>query len=449
MKGVIIAGVSSDSGKTTLTLGILRALKNKGYAVQPFKIGPDYIDPMFHGVAAGKVSYNLDAFLVCESILKDLYFKHMQSAQVGIIEGVMGLYDGLNTTKDSFSSAHLSKILNVPVILVVDAKGMAASASALVLGFKQYDPDVTIAGVILNRLGSEYHYALIKEAIERDTGIPCIGWLPRQDEPMLESRHLGLIPVDECPELDADLEKLAKLVEAYIDLEFIAELEQLKKHIEVEDTTSKNTVLEGCIPELKGKKIGVFKDKAFNFYYQDNLDFLVNQGAQLIMISPLNDAKLTSCDALYIGGGYPEVFKEHLSANQSFMSSLKTALDHGLPAYAECGGMMYLTKSIDGVEMVGFFEDNTVMTQRLVRFGYVNLQVRDLDKKSTLSTKAHEFHFSDVTQEEKLPYLFEVSRPSKPQKKWYCGRKKHNTIGSYPHIHFYSNPEIVRLLFSI
>lgn len=437
MSGFVIAGASSNTGKTTLTLGILRALRNRGLSIQPFKTGPDYIDPMFHKVAAGLPSYNLDLFMCGESTVKALYAKHLKEGHIGVIEGVMGLYDGLGTQRDQGSTAHLSKVLKAPVILVVNAKGMSASAAALVLGFKLYDEEVNIGGVILNQLGSTMHYELLKEAVERDTGIPCLGWLPNVPEMTLKSRHLGLIPVDEVPELESELDLLADLIEKHIQVDALIALAQ-KVKIENASMPTFQPILE-----LKGKRIGVFHDKAFNFYYQDNLDFLVEQGAELIDISPMADEALRPCDALYIGGGYPEIFKLALSQNIRFISSLKKALDAGLPAYAECGGMMYLTQSIDDVPLVGFFNDHTHMTKKLQRFGYVDLVV------DGHALKAHEFHYSDVTKEEPLEYTFHASKPQNKDQHWTCGRKKQNTIGSYPHIHFYSNPEIVSYLFSL
>jgi cobyrinic acid a,c-diamide synthase len=438
MAAIVIAGASSDTGKTTLTLGILRALRNRGLAIQPFKNGPDYIDPMFHQVAAGVPSYNLDLFLLGEEKLKVLFAKHSEGDTLGIVEGSMGLYDGLGTEKDCYSTAHLSKVIDTPVILVINGSGMSASAAAMVLGFKLYDPAVKIAGVILNQLGSESHYALIKEAIERDTGIPCLGWMPKMSQLVLKSRHLGLVPVDELPELDAELDTLAEQVEKTLNLDQLIALAKISRPPSVEKS---NTAQDHI---FLNKRIGLFKDKAFNFYYEDNLEFLMALGAELVPISPLEDQALPDCDMLYIGGGYPEVFKEALSANQTFVISLKNALESGLPAYAECGGMMYLTKAIDGVSMVGFFEDETFMTTKLQRFGYVELQIGE-----ALQEKAHEFHFSDVTQNEDLEYLFKVSKPQNKTKAWKCGRKKMSTIGSYPHIHFYGNLELVKVLFSI
>lgn len=438
MAAIMIAGASSDTGKTTLTLGLLRALKNRNLTVQPFKAGPDYIDPMFHKVAAGQPSFNLDQFLMSPSTVQYLFAKHLEGKKIGVVEGVMGLYDGLGTEKDRYSTAHLSKTLKAPVVLVINGSGMSASAAAVVLGFKLYDPEVSIVGVIVNQLGSASHYGLIKEAIERDTGIPCVGWLPNLPDLALKSRHLGLIPADELPELNASLDQLAEQIEKTLDVDLLISLAEACKPI------YKNEVKPYPINALAGKCIGLFRDKAFNFYYQDNLDFLVEQGATLLEISPLMDSEVPKCDCLYIGGGYPEVFKAELSSNAAFRVSLKNALNAGLPAYAECGGMMYLTESIDGVEMVGFFNDTTFMTSKLQRFGYVSLVL-----ENGLEVSAHEFHFSDVTQNESLEYLFKVSKPLRDLKDWRCGRKKCNTIGSYPHIHFYSNPEVVKSLFSL
>lgn len=438
MSSFIIAGGSSSTGKTTLTLGILRALKNRGVHVQPFKAGPDYIDPMFHRVAAGRPSYNLDTILFSEKVVRHLHYSHVKDAEIGVIEGVMGLYDGLGTEKDNGSTAHLAKVLDVPVILVINGSGMSSSAAAMVLGFKLYDPSVKLAGVILNRLGSQSHYALLKEAIERDTGVPCLGWLPNQESMVLESRHLGLIPVDELPEMEADLDRLAASIEEHVSLDALITLGAVEPPVCPEPVEVPN------FDALKGMRMGIFKDKAFNFYYQDNIDLLTQQGVEWVEMSPLADGTLKPCDALYIGGGYPEMFTQELSANSTFRASLLEALENGLVAYAECGGFMYLTKAIDGVPMVGFFEDEALMTKKLQRFGYVDIQT-----ESGLRTKAHEFHFSDVSHAEELPYAFKVSKPLNPSREWRCGRAKKNVIGSYPHIHFYSQPEIIKQLFRL
>lgn len=445
MKRLLIAGTASGVGKTTISLGIMRALTNRGVQVSPFKVGPDYIDPGFHTFATKNESHNLDSWLIEENVLKHLFHRNMQGFDVGIIEGVMGLYDGVGTDKSSGSTAQLSKMLKVPVILVLDAAGLSTSAGAIALGYKLYDEDVMIQGIILNNVSGEAHYQMIKEVIERDVNIKCLGYLPKNLSFELKSRHLGLIPSDEVENLNSKLDAIANLVEATVDLEMLMTIADNATSFslsEVENPVEKMGKIGA------GLRIGIAKDKAFSFYYDDNIKALKELGVELVVFSPINDVKLPSdLDALYIGGGFPEVFAKELYENYEFRDHLKRRLEEGLPVYAECGGLMYLSESIETIngdiyEMVDFLEARSKMTKTLQRFGYV-----DVKFSNGLMIKGHEFHRSVTEEKKDAQQIYEVSkkRNNLITKKWKCGFYKRNCLAAYAHLHFYSNLEVLEL----
>jgi cobyrinic acid a,c-diamide synthase len=441
MKRVMIAGTSSWAGKTTICAGIMAALTRKGRKVVPFKVGPDYIDPGFHRFVTGNPSYNLDSWLLSENTLRHLFLRNAVEGDISIIEGVMGLYDGLGSEKDMGSSAHVSKILKIPVILVIDGKGISSSAAAQVLGYTLYDREVSILGVIMNRVSGDSHYRLLKESIERDTGIPCLGYLPINPDITLGSRHLGLIPIDEVPHLRKKMDTLADMIDAHIDLDAL------------EHSASLAPVLEPAqdpLADLKGTarglKVGIARDEAFTFYYEDNLKLLAETGMELIPFSPLMDRDLPAdLDGLYIGGGFPEIFADSLERNEEFRFSLKDRLDEGMPLYGECGGLMYLTGGIERLDhishdMVGFFPTRTVMTAKLQRFGYIELL---LDGK--VLTRGHEFHHSHIVHGPDLTYRYKVKkiRNGGVLAEWDCGLARKNAVAGYAHVHFYSSPDFL------
>jgi len=434
----MIAGTNSGVGKTTISLGIMKALTNRGITVAPFKVGPDYIDPKFHEFVTGNSSYNLDSYLLDKEAVRNLFNKNSKDKDISIIEGVMGLYDGFGIERDNASSSHIAKILKLPIILVVDGRGMSLSLAALISGYKNFDKDINIAGVIINNVSSKMHYDLLSTIVEKENNIPCLGYLPKNLDISLKSRHLGLIPAEEVDELEEKSEKLSKIIEETIDLDKILEVSKL------EVIRTKNYI---DITKKYDLNIGVFKDKAFNFYYKDNLDLLEELGITLIPISPINDEKLSDVDALYIGGGFPEVFSNELETNKSFREDLKEKLEKGLPCYAECGGLMYLTNSIYDLdnnksEMVGFIDTDSHMTEKLQRFGYIEIDFKGIN------INAHEFHRSMIDEIHELDFLYNISkkREGKVYKKWKCGIKKQNTLAGYPHIHFYSNIEFLYYL---
>jgi cobyrinic acid a,c-diamide synthase len=444
MSGVLIAGTNSGSGKTTVSIGIMAALKNKGLCVQPFKVGPDYIDPSFHRFVTGKSSYNLDGFMLDDDTIQYVY-NNTGNSDINIIEGVMGMYDGYGTIDSVGSSAHIAKTLDVPVILVIDGSATSTSAAATVLGFCKLDKDVNIAGVIVNKVSGEVHYDMIKKAVEHFTHIPCVGYLPKNEMVSLNSRHLGLVPANEVDELNNKVNELADLVGKSIDLDAIMQIAKSSKEVSHSDKVDR--FIHDNKHLFHGKKIGVMRSFAFTFYYQSNIDLLSELGVRLIDIDPMNNSKLLDVDALYIGGGFPEVFAKELSSNTSFIDDLKNKLEAGLTCYAECGGLMYLTKSIENLNgtkraMVGFFDANSIMTKRLQRFGYI-----DVDYGS-LSIKCHEFHRSKLV-DENVEYAYDIKkyRDDELVRSYNCGVIKNNTLAGYPHVHFLSNLEFVKQVF--
>jgi len=438
-RAFMIAGTHSGAGKTTLSLGIMGVLSKK-YNVRPFKVGPDYIDTAYHRYVTRNFSVNLDLYMLGEENLKNLFYKNASRADVSIIEGVMGLYDGIDTTSRG-SSAHIAKLVNVPVVLVVDASSMAASVSALIMGYIYYDKDVDIRGVILNKVGSERHYTLLKEVIERDLNIEVFGYLPKDVELELPERHLGLLPVYETENLDKKLEKLYGYIENCIDVEKLMNLTvKLPDFIEKEDRVLKE----------KKVKIAYAYDEAFNFYYKESLETLEEMGAHLIPFSPLDDERLPEgTEGLYIGGGFPEVFAKKLSENKKMLREIKEAVEKGMPVYAECGGLMYLSKGIRDLEgnmysMVGVYDFEVVMTKKLQRFGYVEAEItmdNVLFKKGE-RIKGHEFHYSRIEGfSQNASYI--VNKPGK-EEKWECGFVHKNSLASFVHINLYTYKEGVK-----
>lgn len=442
MNQIIIAGTNSGVGKTTISVGIMKAMMKRGKKVIPFKIGPDYIDTGFHAAATGRASVNVDCWMTGVKNTRFLFDEHRKRGDFSVIEGVMGLYDGLGDEQNTASTAHIAKILSVPVILIIDGSQMAASAGALVLGFREFDKEVNIAGIIVNRVSSDTHYELIKESIRKATDIPCLGYLPPRAEVSLPSRHLGLVPVNETASLNKRIEDIAALIEQYIDLDALEMLSEVtaKKSI----SNDPRILLKDM---AKGFKIGIARDEAFSFYYEDNLELLRYMGAEMISFSPLHDAVLPeNLDALYLGGGFPEMFAEKLSANSSFRNSMVTEMKKGIPVYAECGGYMYLTHGIKDTEgndheMTGFLEGSSEMTKTLQRFGYA-----EAITEGGFLFRGHEFHHSQWRGPSAVKHTLSLSKPRELNKNmtWSCGQRKENVHGAYVHLHFYSNLNAVQ-----
>lgn len=443
MKKIMFGATHSGAGKTTITLGIMHALTLRGLKVQPYKVGPDYIDTGWHKIATNHASCNLDAFMVPESTLNYLLESHAACSDINIIEGVMGLYDGYGTDPNFCSSAGLAKTLKCPIILVVDGKAVSTSIAATVMGFQNFQPNVPIVGVLVNRVNTDSHYQLLKQAIETYCQIPVLGRLPNLPELALSERHLGLTPHEEMDDMQNYWQQLAELVEKHIDLDKIIELSdaQYLPVISPEIPSS---------PNYQGLKMAVAQDAAFHFYYQDNLDLLTKLGVELIPFSPLTDSKVPTCDLLYLGGGFPEVFAEELSKNHSMRLSILDAHQQGKPIYAECGGLMYLGKSLktmdeQSFEMVGVLDGFSQMSVGLKRFGYCEARSTEPTLLADVGEvlKGHEFHHSEFYTDLPCAFDFYKTRDGNVIKEWQGAYQVGNTLASYLHVHFYQNPHML------
>ena len=425
MKTLIISSNCSGGGKTTFTLGLMKALKNRSYDVQGYKVGPDYIDTGFHTEITGKVSRNLDLHLMGEEGVKASFSRG--KGDLAVIEGVMGLYDGKGLD-ESCSTYSVSKVLdNSPILLVITPKAQSVTLCAEINGIKNFK-NANIVGVVLNCISAGF-YKLLKPAIEIHCGLKVFGYIPKGDELKLESRHLGLVQSVEVGNLNKKIDYLSEIIEKHIDLDGIIESFKEVKSFEDNYHLSKSN-----------KRIAVAFDEAFRFYYKENLELLEEAG-EVIYFSPLRDKKIPEdIDFLYLGGGYPEVFKETLSKNTEMLNSIKEALDNGLKCYAECGGLMYLTGNIDNVNMVGFLNGNSEMTKSLNRFGYATLVFKNIE------INCHEFHKSKVNLNEET--MYDVIKTSYTGEKinWRCGYKKNNTLAGYPHVHFFGNLDFIKEL---
>ena len=437
----MIAATGSGSGKTTITCGLLQAFLNRGKRLSSFKCGPDYIDPMFHSEVLGIKSRNLDLFLTEENLVKYLLVKNAKDSEFAIIEGVMGYYDGLAGKSTDCSSYDLAQKTETPVVLVVDCKGMSVSIVALIKGFMEMRQDSNVKGVILNRISSML-YPDIKELIEEELGIEVVGYLPVMSDCQLESRHLGLVTAKEIGNLKEIINKLAEQVENSVNLDRIFQIANETVPIEYEITEE----LEKINKSWVRTKIAVAMDKAFCFYYQDNLDLLEELGAEILPFSPLEDEILPEgIDGLIFGGGYPELYLEQLSKNKNMLQSVKQAIAREIPCLAECGGFMYLHQWIKDrkgtpYEMVGAIEGESFPTDKLTRFGYISLEANEdnvLCKKGT-TVKGHEFHYWDSTNSGDG---FHAQKPLR-KTNWDCVITRGNLWAGYPHIHFYSNIEV-------
>jgi len=427
---IVLAGTTSGVGKTSITAAIIHSIKKRGYSVQSFKVGPDFIDPSYLSAVSGRPARNLDPWLMGLKGVEKSFVKNSDS-DFSIIEGVMGFYDGFSGSSNFSSTYHVAKILKTPVILVLDASKTARSIAAVALGFTKFQKNSQIVGFILNKIGSKKHEELCKQALT-SLRIPVLGVIPKNPDLIMESRHLGLIPVQEQKSLQSKIVKIAKSVSEFIDIDKIIQIGK------------KTTSLPPSKVEHKTKQkttIAVALDESFNFYYQDNLDALRTNGAKIEFFSPISDSKIPDCEGIYIGGGFPEVIGSSLEKNQQMQKTIKKIAENDFPIYAECGGLMYLTKSIDysskKFKMVGFFDANTKMQKRL-KLNYTKATVSHdcLISNATNTIQGHEFHFSeleDVPRDSKFAYDLSIGVGIKNKKD---GLMQNNTLASYMHMHF-------------
>lgn len=503
---VMFAAPSSGSGKTMITCGILQALCGRGLNPASFKCGPDYIDPMFHSRVIGTPSRNLDTFFTDEQITRHLFAKNAKNAGVSVLEGVMGLYDGLGGISVKASSYDLASVTGTPIILIVNARGMSLSVIPLIQGYLNYEAQCgqekpvsrlslgiqpsqgsqsarcacemaggrkRIRGVILNQT-TKMTYLLLKEEIEKQTGVRVYGYVPRMDDAVIESRHLGLVTPGEIADLKERLTRLAAELEQCLDLDGILSLAQEAEDYEDEvlnlpesvqslitdskdcaairmsDAADRNPIKSGeCIPHESWKtavpRIAIAQDEAFCFYYQDNLDLLISFGAELVPFSPLHDAQLPDgISGLILGGGYPELYAKQLSENASMKCAIRKAIADGIPYLAECGGFMYLHESMEDMEgqawpMCGCIAGRSYRTPKLGRFGYITLTTEHsnagfLHPGETI--RAHEFHYFDST----APGDDYVAQKPAGKRTWQCIHATDHSAAGYPHLYYWSNP---------
>lgn len=444
---IMIAAPKSGSGKTTITCALLNCLKNKGINISAFKCGPDYIDPMFHKKVLGIESKNLDLFFTDEGLTAEL-FANDNNSELSVIEGVMGLYDGLGGINIEASSYHLARALKTPIIFVVDAHGMGRSVVAEIAGFLSMDAEHLIKGVILNRI-SESIFESLKPIIEHELHIPVIGFYPNNKDIKIESRYLGLTLPEEIEDINATIDKASEILEKTVDIRMIARIaeeaddfSEVIKCYESRESLSKNKGTDKV-------RIALAYDRAFCFYYEDNLRLLEEYGAEIVPFSPIKSKTLPeNVSGVIIGGGYPELFAEKLAGNTAIKKALREAIESGMPSLAECGGFMYLHNSIktaegDEFKMLGIIDGECFYTGHLNRFGYVRLE----DKKGTYLSdetnnmiRGHEFHYFDSTS------CGDDCVVRKPVggREWEASFVSENSWWGFVHLYYPSNPEFAR-----
>ena len=435
---LVVAGVTSGVGKTSITSAIIYGIKKRGYRIQPFKVGPDYIDPSYLSAISGKDAKNLDVWLMGESELLHSFVKNSTS-DISVIEGVMGYYDGFGGKTNYASTHHVASLLKSPTILILDASKTARSIAATALGFAKFHRNSRIVGIILNKIGSKKHESMCKQALA-SLKVPILGSILRNSE-SLESRHLGLIPVKEQRSLQNKIRKVSREISDSLDIDKII---QICKNVSE-------------LPKVQAKKIkkpiatvAVALDSSFNFYYHDNLEALRREGAKLKFFSPVTDKKIPGCDLIYIGGGFPEVLGQSLERNTTMRNLIKKHAEEGMPIYAECGGLMYLTKSIDfgkkKYKMVGLFDAETQMTEKMT----LNYTEGRITSRCLISTprkfRAHEFHYSKIRnlpRDVKLVYDLKIGEGISRKKD---GLSEYNTLASYCHLYFDSAKYATKLV---
>ncbi|MBN2333832.1 MAG: cobyrinate a,c-diamide synthase [Deltaproteobacteria bacterium] len=434
-----LGATHSGTGKTTITLALLRALKRRGLSLQPCKCGPDYIDPSFHARAAGCPSINLDTWMMTPQGVQRSFARACRFADVAVVEGVMGLFDGFSPTSLEGSSADCARLLGLPVILVVDAGGMAGSIAPLVKGFCEFNGEISIAGVIANNVGSDSHGQLLQEALAGADLPPLLGALPNKEEWQLEERHLGLVPFLENRKANGWFERLADGAERHIDIDRLLAIVRMPKPA----ASVVRTVQKAAV------RLALARDRAFHFYYPDNLYLLRQAGFEIVEFSPLTDRELpVGTQLVMLGGGFPEVFAAELAGNESMRSAIKAFAGHGGMIYAECGGFMYLGESLenavgDRFPMCGVVPGRSHMTPKLCSLGYREVATVSKTPFGPPGTtlRGHEFHWSEMElSQPRQPLYLQVDRTSTGKQ---CGIHDQNVMASYIHLHFGATPGVI------
>jgi cobyrinic acid a,c-diamide synthase len=442
VRALVIAGTASGVGKTTLTTGLIAALARRGFRVQPFKAGPDYIDPTYHELAAGRPSRNLDAWMLAPDALTELFARAAGTADVAIVEGVMGLYDGKSGGGDLGSTAHVATLIGAPVVMVLDAARSARSLAAVALGFRQLDPRLDLAGVVLNNLASPAHCAAAAGPIQREAGLPVLGWLRRDAAWSLPERYLGLVPTPERPPDGGLIDRLAEAISQTVDVDRLLEV---GSRAAIPGRTSPGLFPPQAVPTTV--RIAVARDEAFTFYYQDNLDLLRAWGAELIPFSPRRDERLPpGAAAVYVGGGFPELVAAELAENLPLLADLRRAAELGMPIYAECGGLMYLAEGLvdaDGRRhrLAGVLPGWSSLRGGRLTLGYREVQARrdSLLLRRGERIRGHEFHWSVADGDPDANHAAYDVLPDGRRREGYAIDR---VLASYVHLHFGSNPRL-------
>lgn len=430
-------------GKTTISTGIMKALSEE-QKVQPFKVGPDYIDPTYHTLATNNISRNLDSFFMSNGQIREAFERglNISNSKMGVIEGVRGLYEGISPVEDVGNTASIAKALNAPVILILNARSLVKSAAAIVIGFKTLDPTIRIEGVILNLVKGRKHYLKAKEAVEKLADTPVIGGIPRDEAITVEQRHLGLVPAVERENIKRNIRDWGKLMVENVDLDALISIMK-----------GAGKLPEGREPLFQQKnrkkvKIGIARDEVFTFYYQDNLEAMEANNAEMVYFSPLHDQEVPDVDGIYVGGGYPEIFARELEANQNMRQSMNKFHQDERPIYAECGGLMYLSRSINQHQMCDVFGYNSHMTKKPQALSYVIAKAThdNIIIPAGETFHGHEFHYSRLELEGANPkFAFEILR-GRGVTGSMDGLMSKNTLASYVHTHVAACPSFASKL---
>ena len=440
MNALVVAGTASGVGKTTVALAIIAALRSRGLAVQPFKCGPDFIDGGHLAIVANRSARNLDTWMLNAETNREIFSRASVNCDVAVVEGMMGLFDGVTGSSDEGSTAEIAKLLDLPVVLVVDAGNSARSIAAVIRGFETFDAGLRFAGIVLNRVAGDAHFRMLESAIRQSSVVPVLGWLPVEAAATIPERHLGLHTAVEG--ISASISTLTQLSDR-LDIEQLLSATACGQSFEIPPISNRE-------PKHEGIRVGVARDRAFSFYYEDNLDLLRESGAEIVEFSPISDAVLPdNLHALYFGGGYPELYAATLSGNVSLLQDIRDFANANKPIYAECGGLMYLADKLITIEgrsypMAGVLPVAIEMTKSLVHFGYADVEFAHtclLGKKGT-EVRGHSFHCSRIVAHDSLRCVYSVRYTLSNQTEQE-GLVRGSVLASYIHLHFRSNPFIV------